>query len=601
MIVNMSIVNISIISLPARKLGGYDVNSSEYRSLQSDFEAYIKHVLSKGNTVVGHTSISPGSDTAWAKALAAVKRESPDLVKLHTHIPRLNQPEQWSNAAKQLWSDIRQMSDNDTLYNPAVVTDKKEISQAYALAEQAILDTSNIVLAVNDRSDYYTNMALKNAKTKNLEIINIDPSRYFKNMPKATTKQPSSKTYAGTNKTPTASKAYKTSRASKTSKPRTPYNQPKTSASKKESSNIPNVPTFEEKQISRNRRTPSITYQQAQIGDIVSMRVRFRGSGFDDEPYNVIHKNQPFGFVNAKARPCVLLGENEGNVVLAPCYSAKNHPPQADMQHGGIELSDEEARDAQLLQKDGLGTYVSCANLIQVPKDEFYYSSFIGSMPLNTLHDYFQELVLYYEESKTNPHKWQKAFDMDRPETLVWTVNSSFDTAYQCVDIDHAKSINPEDPEVFLKKTGIELKQCREEVDRKTHADILLDLKLPENWESLNDRLNALEVHQKKAIHLNRLLISMTKESWAQEWLLHQKSRNLGLTTKENNFAQPGGFKTFRELVSGEVAADAKYEARRAEQQAKREAPAATPTTYQPEVKPKENEPIILTDEAPDF
>lgn len=194
--------------------------------------------------------------------------------------------------------------------------------------------------------------------------------------------------------------------------------------------------------LSTERRTP-LPFGRAQLGDVVSTRVRF--SGYEDEPYDVVHAGQEFGYVNSKYRPCMILGLNEDNVVLAPMYTASNSTPQMEMEYGGIELTDEECQAANLSHKGG--TILSCANVFQVPKKEFTYSSFMGSLPMSTVKDYTMTFVKYNTEAKENPHRMQEGFDSQRPKGLNWLSNMSMRDSIKSKSISHVSRIHPDDPD----------------------------------------------------------------------------------------------------------------------------------------------------------
>lgn len=191
-----------------------------------------------------------------------------------------------------------------------------------------------------------------------------------------------------------------------------------------------------------NRRSP-MGFAKAQLGDVVSTRVRF--SGYEDEPYDVVHAGQEFGYVNSKYRPCMILGLNEENVVLAPMYTASNSTPQMEMEYGGIELTDDECQAANLHHKGG--TILSCANVFQVPKKEFTYSSLMGSLPISTIKDYTITFVKYNTEAKENPHRLQDGFDINRPEGLNWLSNMTMEDYITSKSMSHSSRIHPNDPD----------------------------------------------------------------------------------------------------------------------------------------------------------
>lgn len=194
---------------------------------------------------------------------------------------------------------------------------------------------------------------------------------------------------------------------------------------------------------SSKRRTPELHFSRAQLGDVVSTRVRF--AGYEDEPYDVVHAGQEFGYVNSKYRPCMILGMNEDNVVLAPMYTASNATPQMEMEYGGIELTEEETEAANLNHSGG--TILSCANVFQVPKSEFTYSSFMGSLPMSTVKDYTMTFVKYNTEAKEHPHRMQEGFDRQRPEGLNWLSNMTMTDSVKSKSISHSSRIHPDDPD----------------------------------------------------------------------------------------------------------------------------------------------------------
>lgn len=197
------------------------------------------------------------------------------------------------------------------------------------------------------------------------------------------------------------------------------------------------------KGMSSERRTPSLPFSKAQVGDVISTRVRF--AGYEDEPYDVVHAGQDFGYVNSKYRPCMILGMHEDNVVLAPMYTASNATPQMEMEYGGIELTNEETEAANLNHRGG--TVLSCANVFQVPKKEFTYSSFMGSLPMSTVKDYTMTFVKYNTEAKEHPHRMQAGFDRQRPEGLNWLSNMTMNDTVKTKSISNSTRIHPNDPD----------------------------------------------------------------------------------------------------------------------------------------------------------
>lgn len=280
-----------------------------------------------------------------------------------------------------------------------------------------------------------------------------------------------------------------------------------------------------------NKSSPKSRQEFVQIGDIVTMRVRLEGYFYGDEPYDIIHANQPFGYVNSKYRPCVLIGQNDNNLVLAPCYTADNIPPQMEMQHGGILLTKDEMTAANLYRSDAADTFVSCANLIQIPKDEFCYTKQIGSLPLPTLIDYTKELISYYDESETNPHALQKTFDLNKPKGLKWLNQMSFDTKIKRQSFNKSTRIHPHDPDAQL--------------DNALHDVITLRNPKHKLHSKLNQALDVLAAV--KAVGMKDRIIS--KSQFNEQMKLHKLAQRAGTYNKRHGYQRLSNLPDFKTKV----------------------------------------------------
>lgn len=177
------------------------------------------------------------------------------------------------------------------------------------------------------------------------------------------------------------------------------------------------------------------------VGTIVSMRHRFHQ--FINEPFDIVHPNQPFGYINAKYRPCVVLGQTRSHVIVAPIKSTKNHPRWLEVAYGGFIL------DKTAIEKSGLNTHtpgmaIGCGELRQIPKDAFTYDRIIGHLPKHTFEAYKTQLTNYMNTRGESTHPLQYQFDMDQPENLDFLSNGT-SIVYR-KDPLHATFLHPNDP-----------------------------------------------------------------------------------------------------------------------------------------------------------
>lgn len=195
---------------------------------------------------------------------------------------------------------------------------------------------------------------------------------------------------------------------------------------------------------------------RTRVGTIVSMRHRFHQ--FINEPFDIVHPNQPFGYINAKYRPCVILGHTSTHVVVAPIKSLKNHPRWLEVPFGGFELDRQSIKDSGLNTKT-LGMVIGCGELRQIPKEAFTYDRIIGHLPDKTFTDYKNQLIKYMAIRAESTHPLQFQFDMDQPDNLEFLTAKPNVVFRQ--DILKSTYLHPEDPLVKYAKSQLKLEQFK--------------------------------------------------------------------------------------------------------------------------------------------
>lgn len=162
-------------------------------------------------------------------------------------------------------------------------------------------------------------------------------------------------------------------------------------------------------------KTPYYRPGYARVGAIVSMRHRYQQ--FLNEPYDIVHPNQPFGYVNAKYRPCLIVGTTDTSVVVAPIKRLEHQPRWLEVENGGFVLEKETIIAAGLNQQCE-GMAIGCAELREIPKTDFTYRRIFGILPPATFKAYLCEMKAYEVSRKQSTHPLQFQFDAGRPEDL---------------------------------------------------------------------------------------------------------------------------------------------------------------------------------------
>lgn len=346
--------------------------------------------------------------------------------------------------------------------------------------------------------------------------------------------------------------------------------------------------------IDNPRKNPDVYFSNAQLGDVVSTRVRF--SGYEDEPYDIVHAGQDFGYVNAKYRPCMVFGRTEDSVVLAPMYTDFNVVPQMEMKYGGITLTDEEC-DAANLAHHG-GTVLSCAHVFEVPFEDFTYTSLMGSLPMETIQDYTLTFVNYTNEAKTNPHRFQDSFDSKRPEGLNWLSNMKVSDVIESKSISMVSTIHPDDPDRRSIEALNEIKALKSSQRRFEKS---IDESKPrttyqkEKLKEIDVKLDALQLKRSVARELTFKYMVNDKQSFSHEMHLHNQALKSNTFSAENNWTRmdhpstyDDKFKLAEAGMTG-VPSDP-YIPRRAE-------PSQQP--IKPEMKPPSNDTDVSETEVP--
>lgn len=180
----MSTINIALTGHRPNKLGGYNINTPQYHTLQKDLEIYIERNLGVYDTVVGHTGLALGADTIWSKAILAMKDKYPGRVKLHAHIPMLEQPSAWFNQSdKDFWQLTVDQADEKTVYGSLEnipEKDRKKLAGKHLnTRNEGMLNSASVLLALWDGSRGGTGNAVAYGRKTNMHINIVSPSVYF--------------------------------------------------------------------------------------------------------------------------------------------------------------------------------------------------------------------------------------------------------------------------------------------------------------------------------------------------------------------------------------------------------------------------------------
>ena len=167
------------------KLGGYNLQTTEYNRLQQDLEWYIERNLAVYETVIGHSCLAQGGDTIWSKAILAMKDKYPGRVQLHAEIPFMEQPDVWPNQDDiNFWHEQVQRADDKTIYGSlANVTGAARRAMAIDLLNKGnigIIEHVDIMLALYNGSKSGTGHAIREAEKQNVPVYVVHPDIYFK-------------------------------------------------------------------------------------------------------------------------------------------------------------------------------------------------------------------------------------------------------------------------------------------------------------------------------------------------------------------------------------------------------------------------------------
>lgn len=182
---NQTAIHVGLTGHRPKKLGGYRINTPAYLRLQQDLELYITYQLQRYDIVVGHSGLALGADTIWSKAILAMRERYPDRVQFHAEIPMMEQPSKWfAKSDIDFWHKQIDEADFKSVYGDlsGCKNDKERRRLATMLLNkrnEGMLDHSDILLAVWDGTSGGTGNAVKYARKTGLEVVRIDPTKYF--------------------------------------------------------------------------------------------------------------------------------------------------------------------------------------------------------------------------------------------------------------------------------------------------------------------------------------------------------------------------------------------------------------------------------------
>lgn len=180
----MQILNIALTGHRPTKLGGYDINTAEYRALQTDFEKYISWQLSEhpDADIHCHSGLALGADTIWSKAILNIRQTHPsgNRVKFHAHVPSMQQASRWfKKADTDFWQEQIDSTDDVHVYAEGKL-DSSAHKKSLFDRNIGMVEACDILLAVYDGSKSGTEHAINIARKHGKSVVYIHPKHYFK-------------------------------------------------------------------------------------------------------------------------------------------------------------------------------------------------------------------------------------------------------------------------------------------------------------------------------------------------------------------------------------------------------------------------------------
>lgn len=178
------VIHIGFTGHRPSRLGGYNINTPKYETLQKDLEHCIERALEEYDTVVGHSGLALGGDTIWSKAVLSMKTRYPERVQFHAEIPMLEQHEQWFKESDvEFWHKQAESADFTSVYGSLAdrtVQERKHLS-AKLLNDRnkGMVDHSDLLLALWDGSSGGTANAVSYGRRTETTIVVVNPKYYF--------------------------------------------------------------------------------------------------------------------------------------------------------------------------------------------------------------------------------------------------------------------------------------------------------------------------------------------------------------------------------------------------------------------------------------
>jgi uncharacterized phage-like protein YoqJ len=167
--------SISLTGHRPDKLWGYNLNNKNYQLLFNQLLKIIEENIKKHGNLTCHSGMALGADTVWAYAIIHAKEKFPGQIKFVAEVPFTEQTNKWRHLDKVRWNFLHDKADAINVYSNEYypyVMQKRNIG---------MIDACDLLIAVyNGSVSGGTHNALKYAKSKDKEIVYINPSSISK-------------------------------------------------------------------------------------------------------------------------------------------------------------------------------------------------------------------------------------------------------------------------------------------------------------------------------------------------------------------------------------------------------------------------------------
>lgn len=181
----MKEIHIALTGHRPQKLGGWDIDTPAYLTLQKDLERIIDEYIAHDTVVHCHSGLALGADTVWSKAILSARKHYPNNVKFHAEIPMPEQPTKWFRKEDvDFWYEQTSTADFHRVYGEltsAADESSRRRRAAQLLKERNVgmISAADVVIAVHDGSKGGTYHAVNIARKQGKHVIQLDPAKYF--------------------------------------------------------------------------------------------------------------------------------------------------------------------------------------------------------------------------------------------------------------------------------------------------------------------------------------------------------------------------------------------------------------------------------------